>query len=203
MHMSNLLRALIWPSLIIFNFLFSSAFAAQKALLVGVSEYPVESVGDLQLKGPKFDVALMLKTLRDSGFSDGDITVLADHFEESGERAANGAPTKAAIMSELDKLANAAKSGDQIVIYLSGHGSQSPITQPSSLLYHPDGLNPIFLPIDIGKWSDEIGKVENAIAGDEFGAALTAIRKKGAFVFVVIDACHSGTITRSAAGRMR
>ena len=43
---------------------FAPAFAATRALLVGVSSYPAESVGDLQLTGPKFDVALMIETLR-------------------------------------------------------------------------------------------------------------------------------------------
>ena len=40
------------------------AVAKTRALLVGVSNYPVASVGDLQLDGPKNDVALMIETLR-------------------------------------------------------------------------------------------------------------------------------------------
>ncbi len=175
------------------------AGAASRALLVGVSNYPAEMVGDLQLSGPKNDVALMLETLRGAGFADADMIVLADALGETGEtRPADGQPTRAAIMGALDVLARDAAPGDQIMIVMSGHGSQSPITSPASLLYHPDGLNPIFLPIDIGKWNDSVGAVENSIAGDQLGAKLKAIRDKGAFVWVVVDACHSGTITRGA-----
>ena len=176
-----------------------AASAANRALLVGVSGYPAEMVGDLQLSGPKNDVALMLKTLRESGYPDKDITILADGLAETGEtRPADAAPTRAAILAAFAKLADDAAPGDQITILLSGHGSQAPVTSPASLVHHPDGLNPIFLPIDIGKWNDSVGAVENAIAGDEFGVALTAIRKKGAFVWMVVDACHSGAITRGA-----
>ena len=38
----------------------------------------------------------------------------------------------------------------------------------------------------------------NALVDDEIGAALDAIRDKGAFIWVVFDCCHSGTATRAA-----
>jgi hypothetical protein len=191
-----------WPAFAVFavSVLFASASsAADRALLVGVSNYPKDMVGDLQLQGPKNDVALMLRTLRERGFQDRDMIVLADSMEDTGEkRPTDAAPTRAAIMAALDRLAQEAQPGEQVVIMLSGHGSQAPITNPASLIHHPDGLNPIFLPIDIGKWNDTAGKVDNMIAGDEFGEKLAAIRAKGAFVWVIVDACHSGTITRGA-----
>ena len=40
--------------------------------------------------------------------------------------------------------------------------------------------------------------VPNALVDNEIGAALDAIRDKGAFVWVVFDGCHSGTATRAA-----
>ena len=40
--------------------------------------------------------------------------------------------------------------------------------------------------------------VPNALMDDEIGAALDAIRDKGAFIWAVFDCCHSGTATRGA-----
>jgi hypothetical protein len=61
-----------------------------------------------------------------------------------------------------------------------------------------DGLDEIFLPADTGVWG-EATHIPNALLDNEIGAALDAIRASGAFVWFVIDACHSGTATRAAA----
>jgi hypothetical protein len=171
----------------------------QRALLVGVSGYPKETVGDLQLAGPKNDVALMLDTLGRVGFRSEDVTVLADDLAATtAPRPADGAPTRAAILAALDDLARRAGPGDTVLVYLSGHGSQQPIADPSQhAVEKVDGLEEIFLPIDIGPWSDAVGSVQNALVDHELGRAVTAIRAKGAFVWVVVDACHSGTMTRA------
>ena len=55
-----------------------------------------------------------------------------------------------------------------------------------------------FLQRHAGRWNGSAGGVENAIVDDEFGAAIDALRAKGAFVWVVFDACHSGTMDRGA-----
>jgi len=59
-----------------------------------------------------------------------------------------------------------------------------------------DGLDEIFLPYDVGRWNGSAGGVENAIVDDEFGTSIDALRATGAFVWVVFDACHSGTMDR-------
>ena len=53
------------------------------------------------------------------------------------------------------------------------------------------------LPADTQLWKDRDAGVPNALMDDEFGDALDAIRAKGAFIWFVIDACHSGTATRN------
>jgi hypothetical protein len=177
---------------------FAPASAATKALLVGVSAYPAASVGDLQLTGPKNDVALMIETLRGLGIADTDMTVLADGMSETWvDRQADGEPTKQAIMDALATLGESVGAGDTAIIYLSGHGSQEPEVVEASAA-ESDGLNEIFLPIDIGKWNDSVGAVDNALVDDEVGAAVKAIRDKGASVWLVVDACHSGTLTRAS-----
>lgn len=176
------------------------AAAKTHALLVGVSNYPAASVGDLQLTGPKNDVALMIETLRGVGLADSDMTVLADGLSETWiDRQADGAPTKAGIMAALGDLGRTLDAGDTAIIYLSGHGSQEPELDPQDARDpEADGLNEIFLPIDIGKWNDATAAVDNALVDDEVGAAVKAIRDRGASVWLVVDACHSGTLTRGA-----
>jgi hypothetical protein len=178
------------------------ALAKTRALVVGVSMYPAEMVGDLQLVGPKNDAALMIETLRTMGLADDEMTVLADHLGETWiDRAADGEPTKQAIMDELGRLAADLGAGDTAIVYLSGHGSQSPeLAAESKTSPEADGLDEIFLPIDIGKWSDAVGTVENSLVDDELGEAVRAIRARGATVWLIVDACHSGTLTRGAAG---
>ncbi len=174
----------------------------RRALLVGVSDYPKETVGDLQLAGPRNDVALMLDTLKTIGFRDENIRVLADGLERSAAgRPADGLPTRAAILAGLDDLAAKSGPGDFVLVHLSGHGSQQPIVDPSKhAVAKADGLEEIFLPIDIGPWEDAVGAVKNALVDHELGRAVAAIRAKGARVFVVVDACHSGTMTRATGG---
>jgi hypothetical protein len=172
----------------------------RRALIVGVSDYPKEAVGDLQLTGPKNDVALMIETLPRLGFAEKDMTVLADGLDQTeAKRKADGQPTRAAILAGLEKLAKDSAPGDYAFVFLSGHGSRQPDLNPDKRPFpKPDGLDEIFLPIDIGPWDDGIASVKNALLDFELGQAITKIRAKGAHVWVVIDACHSGTMTRSA-----
>jgi hypothetical protein len=162
------------------------------ALLVGVSSYP--SLGEnLQLHGPKNDVVLMRALLQQKGFDARNIRVLADGLPGAGD------PTNAAIMGELKVLTGRAARGDFVFLFFAGHGSQQPAKNIGSQNPEPDGLDEMFLPRDIGKWSGATESVQNAIIDDDLGAAITAIRNRGAFVWAVFDTCHSGTITRGIA----
>jgi hypothetical protein len=84
--------------------------------------------------------------------------------------------------------------GDFVYLHFSGHGTQAPAADPDTEL---DGLDELFLPVDIGKWDDKVGQVENALVDDEIGQMIDAMRAKGADVWVVFDSCHSGTATRA------
>ena len=159
------------------------------ALLVGVSSYPTLGQ-NLQLHGPKNDVVLMRTLLQQRGFDARNIRVLADGLAGAGE------PTRAAIMNELKAIAGRVGRGDFVFLFFAGHGSQQPAKNLGPQNPEPDGLDEMFLPRDIGKWSGATESVQNAIVDDELGAAITAIRNRGAFVWAVFDTCHSGTITR-------
>lgn len=165
-----------------------SAHAENHALLVAVTGYPDKQQA---LEGPRNDAELIREVLRQRGFPSTNIQMLADGVPGAGE------PKRAAILSALDGLAQKAKPGDFVYLHFAGHGSQQPaLARPGNS--EPDGLDEIFLPIDIGQWDGGSGTVKNAITDDVLGERITAMRNRGAFVWAVFDTCHSGTMTRGA-----
>ena len=161
------------------------------AILVGASTYPGLKE-HYWLKGPKNDIALVqtyLTTAAPVPFAAGNVTVLADGIEGAP------APTLAAIRAAFADLAARVQPGDFVYLHFSGHGTQAPAAHPESEL---DGLDELFLPVDVGAWSDDAGGVKNALVDDEVGRMLDALTVKGADVWVVFDSCHSGTVTRAA-----
>jgi Caspase domain len=164
------------------------AHAENYALLIGVSGYPTLPSAH-RLQGPRNDVALLRDVLSRHGFPSDNIRVLADGVPGAGE------PTRARIMEALGTLADKVRRDDFVFVSFSGHGSQQP-DDPENPNRKPDGLSSTILPIDIGNWSGSQRTVENAITDHQFGAALNKIRANGAFVWAVIDSCHSGMMTR-------
>jgi Caspase domain len=162
------------------------------ALLVGVTYY--ENKPEKSLIGPGNDVLLVRKLLLDKfQFGPDQIVVLSE--AEGKNKGKDFLPTRANIEREFKRLALVVKPGDQVVIHLSGHGSQQP-EQKDSADPELDGLDEIFLPRDVGAWDGASGSLKNAIIDDEFGAWLKAVRDKKASVWITFDSCHSGTMTR-------
>ena len=167
--------------------------ARSYALLVGCTRYDALAES-FQLQGPANDV-LMVRDLfvRRFGFPKDSVTILA---EGSG---AEFRPTRANIQREFQRLTDLARPGDQVVILLAGHGSQQPGPDPD---YPGDRealrMRKIFLPADVGKWDSGKSTVANAITEDDFHQWLSGIRKSGAFLWVIVDACHSGGMIRGA-----
>ena len=164
----------------------------KRALLIGCTKYP-NLEGRWQLGGPANDVTLLRTLLIDKfGFASGDISCLS---EEAGGNERR--PTRANIEREFQSLIAQSKPGQQIVILLSGHGHQQPDT--SNDPKHdpePDGLDEVFLPTDVGPWSESVQAIENGLVDDDLGKWLQAIRAGGASVWIIFDACHSGTMIR-------
>jgi hypothetical protein len=166
-----------------------------RALLVGVSSYPTLDA-TLQLAGPLHDVALMRQLLLERGVPAANIHVLADGVSGAG------LPTRRAILDELDRLGRDSRRGEQVVVYMAGHGSQQPAEpaaagQPEA---EADGLAEIFLPIDVGRWQPRVGRpgglVENAIVDRELRERIDRIGASGAAVWAIFDACHANTLVR-------
>lgn len=174
-----------------------AAEARTLALLVGVADYSDDS-GIRDLLGPRNDVSILWRALRSRGVSESDITVLTDGLPEGpGFPVAKGLPTAKEILDALDRLAREARRGDTVIFYYSGHGTRQP-DNPAEPEDEPetDGMDQVLLPADVGPYDPIRMTLRNAIVDDELGRKLGAIRATGAFVWAVIDACHSGTVTR-------
>lgn len=180
-------RIVSLSALIIGMSLAAPAVARTHALVIGVSDYQYL---DADLRGPANDTGLVTQMLVDRGVEAGDIRLLAS----DGSRHADGvailsAPTRAAIMDELARLAATAQAGDTVFFYFSGHGSQAPDQNGDEA----GGYDEILLPADATNWKGAIGAVENAIVDDELAISFQAILDTGAQMVAVLDACHSAT----------
>ncbi len=195
--MRNLLRA---PRLLAATALalVSLGFAApawartNHAVLVAVTAYP-NLPPKASLVGPNHDAKLVRDYLMNNApvkFEPGNVELLAD-----GVDGASGSPTHEHILAALKAVADKVVRDDFVYLHFSGHGAQQPAIDVTT---ETDGLDEIFLPSDTSKWADQTKGVPNALMDDEIGVALDAIRDKGAFVWVIFDACHSGSATRGA-----
>ncbi len=168
------------------------------ALLVGCTEYP-NLDEKFNLIGPANDVVLARKMLTERfGFVDENIITLADSVGKPDQL-----PLRANIEREWLALAEKSDKGDQVFVLMAGHGTQSPIDAASDDESEADGMDEVFLPKDVGPWNDTAGKVTNAIKDDDIRKWIDGIQSKEANLWVIIDACHSGTMTRDAGDEVK
>lgn len=160
------------------------------AVIVAVTAYP-NLRPEHALVGPNHDAGLVHEYLTKNApvkFDATNVKVLADNLE-----IASGSPTHKNILDTLGAID--AKPGDFVYLHFSGHGSQQPAIDAST---ETDGMDEIFLPADTAFWSGDSKVMPNALVDDDIGKALDRLRDVGANVWIVIDACHSGTATRAA-----
>ena len=171
--------------------------ANDRALLIGIGHYQ----NSLQIEQPAYgyqgpiykdlpgidkDLAMMREVSADLGFSPGQIKTLKDV-------EATAANIKEAFNDWLDK--GGVGENDRVLIYFSGNGSRVPDVSGDE----DDGYDEILLTYDFTEQDGPRGKqVSHYISDDQFGTWLAAIPSKR--VLVIIDACHSGTITRGING---
>lgn len=161
------------------------------ALIVTASDYP-NLKEKYWLKGPKNDAVLV----RDYLLNAAPVKFLPQNVTTLGSGDGLELATHQAILDQLGKLAKEAKPGDFIYLQFSGHGSQQPATADSN---EADGRDEVFLAADtMMATKDNPSFLPNVVTDDEMSSALKAIRKTGAFVWLIFDSCHSGTMTRGA-----
>lgn len=155
------------------------------ALIIALAHYPRRS-GYARLHSEN-DVPLIRAALERQGFDSAAIQVLYD-----------SAATRAGILGALDDLVARARPGDVVVVHYSGHGHQITDDNGDEL----DGLDEVLVPFDARLDVDPATyKGEYHIRDDELEPRLQALRARvgaGGNVVVFIDACHSGSATRSA-----
>ena len=130
----------------------------------------------LDLPGIDLDVTMMQDVARNLGFKSSQITTLQ-----------NEQATYAAITREIGKLSSVGRD-DQVLVYFSGHGAHTPDTNGDE----EDGQDEILIPHDV---RTDGGKWQNALLDDDFAKLLANIQSRR--LLLLIDACHSGTATKS------
>ena len=184
---SRCLRVLLLLALLVSG---SSAFATQRALLVGVSEL-VNQPQALWLQAPRNDVMLMRDALQKQGFAAADITVLADGVSGAA------LPESQAIHEALGRLLAQSRSGDFVLLYFSGHGTR--LRDVAKRYQEPDGLSENFLARDVRGTPGS----DNVLTGDlrdaDFDAWIQAFLARNVFVASIFDTCSANSMTRSAA----
>ncbi len=170
-----------------------SALAETRAIVIGVSDYLVLNA---DLNGPSADAQLMAETLLARGVPAAGITLLASDPPDVPDGLATAAPTRAAILAAMQDVADRSQSGDTVLFYFSGHGSQAPDASGDE----GGGYDEILLPADAAGWKGAIGAVENALLDDELQVWVQGMMDRGIAVVGLIDACHSATGFRAIGG---
>lgn len=171
----------------------ASAENESYALLVGVTKYP-ELPARYWLDGPANDVQMFeaILTADRFGFPPENVTTLSGWPSAPAKR-----PTRENILRAFDDLLGRVEEGDQVVILLAGHGTRQPASGDGGDVER-DGRDELFLPADVSGWNGREMAVPNALVDDEIAGWLRDLRKKRAFVWLIADSCHSGTLMRGS-----
>lgn len=158
------------------------AFSESRALLVGLSQYSEYRNSQWSDINGVNDIRILKTLMQTKGFT-------IDTLVNTNATASN-------IRQALETLTKASKLNDTIYIHFSGHG------QPFEDINgdEQDGWDEAFVPIDAQMYYHAgIYEGEKHITDDELNVAFNRIRERigtKGLLFVVIDACHSGTMSR-------
>ncbi len=143
---------------------------AKRAVLIGINKYQVPGA---DLQGCVNDVKNLSGALKTYyGFTDKDIAMLTD-----------AQATKKAMERAIKKLIASGKKGDVLLLHYSGHGSNVPDDNGDEA----DHRDEILCPTDLD-WKDPFR--------DDWLRKTLGTLRSGVSLTVIMDCCHSGTITR-------
>lgn len=163
---------------------YSAEAQTKRALLVGVSDYgnAMEDPNKWANISGANDIVLLTPLFTEQGYS---VTSLVD-----------GQATYAGITEALEQLASDSQKEDIVYIHFSMHG------QPFEDLNgdEEDGWDEALIPVDAEMlYAEGVYEGKNHLLDDELEGYFNQIRNKlgseGQLV-VILDACHSGTISR-------
>ncbi|MFT3846836.1 MAG: caspase family protein [Lacibacter sp.] len=177
--------------LFVLSFAFRSAAQQESkklALIVAISKY-APSTGWNNLSSAN-DIPLVKEALKRQGFKDENIRIITDREA-----------TKQGILNAIQQqLIDKANPGDICVFHFSGHGEQVYDDNGDEADGYDEALVTYDAPMEYQPG------VEKHLRDDEFGLKLDQIRTKlgsNGNLLVIVDACHSGTSTRSGLGNYR
>ena len=155
-----------------------AALAEQRALLVGVGKY---SVPGIDLPGIDLDLERMQDTLILMGFDDSQIHSLLDDKATSKN-----------VFREFEIwLKQGVKPEDRVVFYFSGHGSNTPDLDGDEA----DGVDEVLVTHDVRRVRrDGRAALTGVVTDDKLALLIAAIPSDN--VWIIVDACHSGTVSR-------
>ena len=164
--------------LILKSVLLSLSLLSVSSLSTAADKALIIGVGEYEdprnnLTGIDLDIGMIDEMAQRLGIKESNITHLSD-----------SQATRKNILQELANLANSTTSQDRVLIYYSGHGSQVEDTNGDE----PDNMDETLFVYDGHLIDDDINK------------ALAKIMSKD--MVVLIDACHSGTGTKSLSANM-
>ena len=149
----------------------SSNTVTRRAVLIGIDAYTKKP-----LDGCVSDATMMAELLETKfSFEKANITLML-----------NEAARRDAVLSELDQLVDLTQAGDVAFVFYAGHGSQS-INSDNT---ESSGYDSTFNVSD---------NPREDILDDEIAERLSALDEKTQYTVMVVDACNSGTLGRSAA----
>jgi hypothetical protein len=159
------------------------------ALLIGVGAYTNPGIG--ALAGPLHDVAALKQVLIERwGFASADITTVV-----------NTQATRSRILQELDALKTRSNSGDEVLVYFSGHGI-SGLSPGANRILTQDGAR-VLLPTGTGalvptNFDINYPRVEDLVVGrTDLYPRLADLDKAGRLIWLIVDACFSGQTARN------
>lgn len=162
----------------------ASSSQGDRALLIGINRYADPNFTNL--RGAVRDAHNMRMLLtRHLGYTGDQVRVLTD----------KDATRDGIIDTVRSWLLKGTRPGARAMLYFAGHG----YFQPDDNGDEQDGYDEVLVPHDARLVSDDGRpvKIANFIRDDEIGALLDEL--EGRRVQLVVDSCHSGTMTRSLA----
>ena len=177
-QLRGLLSFLLWL-LLMYAAMVSHARGEDRALLIGVGRY---AQFDEKLKGVSLDIHMMTEFAQLLGFKSDAIKVL-EHEDASTEK----------VYAAVENwLINGVGPDDRVLFYFSGHGSQVPDRNNDE----KDQFDEVLLLYDVAiKNQGKQQTLTGVLHDDDFNTMLARMPSRN--IFVILDACHSGSATRS------
>ncbi|WP_299953420.1 caspase family protein [uncultured Roseobacter sp.] len=156
------------------------ALAADRALLIGIGAYSGDAA---PLEGPANDLVMMRDLVEtEMGFAPEEVLVLSD-----------AQASRPAVLAAFQNwLIAGTGPNDRVFIYYSGHGTQ--IYDEVGGDEGPEGMDEALVMVDY----DRSDPLAGLVTDDEIGRMLDQLADRR--VTMLVDACHSGTVSRSLAG---